>query len=604
MKITQCVGLLCLSWFVLLALAGQTRARADVFPQTGYRLDDGHGFLSYWQQHGGLAQFGYPITAEYSEHNTSDGEDYIVQWFERARFEYHPEAPPQYRVLLGLLGHALVDARIAAGETPFMRVAATLNVRGRRYFGETGHTLGSGFRDYWEAHGGLAIYGLPLSEEFVEVSPEDGKSYTVQYLERARFEYHPEAPQEYRVLLGLLGKQARLLMPVAAVNDQQMALAVPPQFAQGIFATPRTFMLPPGYHISVFANNVIGARLMAVAPNGDVFVGSNPPGNIYVLPDRARTGAASDIRLYATKLNGPHSLAFNDNYLYVAELGRVLRYAYVTGDLAPRGQPEVVVPNLPTGGQHVTRTILFAPDSDANGTPIRNTWKMYISVGSTCDICEETDPQRATVLQYNPDGSDGKIFARGLRNAVGLARNPLTDHIWASGNERNTLGEENPPDYLVRLKAGINLGWPYCYTDIRGVWQPDPDVGVERSAGCDADDLTHPNVLLGGHSAPLGLTFIDAAFGAWSEPMRGGIVVAQHGTGGDIRQQKIGYNVIFQGVDTDGRTIGGTQEFAGGWLNPDGTYWGRPVGVIFGADAALYISDDIANAVYRVTYTG
>jgi hypothetical protein len=163
-------------------------------------------FKTYWEQHGGLSQFGYPWTETFREVNPSDGKVYLVQYFERNRFEYHPEnAGTPYEVLLGLLGNQLTAQRQAAGEGAFKHFADA-HYPGGTYFAETGHNLRNSFKTYWEAHGGLSLYGFPISEEFEEVNPDDGKTYVVQYFERNRFEYHPEnRGTAYEVELGLLG---------------------------------------------------------------------------------------------------------------------------------------------------------------------------------------------------------------------------------------------------------------------------------------------------------------------------------------------------------------------------------------------------------------
>ncbi len=173
-------------------------------PETAHNLTG--AFRAYWQQNGGLAQFGFPRTEPFREVNASDGKLYTVQYFERNRFEYHPENKgTPFEVQLGLLGNQLTDKRRSADETAFKKTG-NRNLSGGVYFEQTGHNLTDGFKAYWEANGGLAIYGYPISEEFDEVNPEDGKTYTVQYFERNRFEYHPENKgNRYEVLLGLLG---------------------------------------------------------------------------------------------------------------------------------------------------------------------------------------------------------------------------------------------------------------------------------------------------------------------------------------------------------------------------------------------------------------
>ncbi|HEU5087669.1 MAG TPA: hypothetical protein VFT99_09495, partial [Roseiflexaceae bacterium] len=174
------------------------------FEQTGHSLRG--AFDAYWRTYGGLAQFGYPITEEFRERNPDDGREYVVQYFERARFEYHPElAGTRYEVLLGLLGNTTTANRRA--EAPFVRTGPN-NRPGARYYDATGHNLAPEFVSRWDGTGGLAVYGYPISEAFYEVSPTDGKTYLVQYFERNRFEYHPEnAHTYYEVLLGLLGSE-------------------------------------------------------------------------------------------------------------------------------------------------------------------------------------------------------------------------------------------------------------------------------------------------------------------------------------------------------------------------------------------------------------
>jgi hypothetical protein len=176
------------------------------FPETGHNL--GGAFRAYWQQNGGLAQFGFPRTELFREINPSDGKIYTVQYFERNRFEYHPEHKgTRYEVLLGLLGNQAIEQRQDKSEAAF-KVTENRHYPGGVYFEQTGHNLAAGFKAYWEANGGLAIYGYPISEEFEEINPEDGKTYTVQYFERNRFEYHPENKgTRYEVLLGLLGNK-------------------------------------------------------------------------------------------------------------------------------------------------------------------------------------------------------------------------------------------------------------------------------------------------------------------------------------------------------------------------------------------------------------
>jgi hypothetical protein len=170
------------------------------FPETGHTLRG--GFKQYWNTHGGLEQFGYPISEEYSEVSATDGKEYVTQWFERARMEWHPENQRPYDVLLGLLGREVTQGR--EGEPAFRPVPLPTQP-GALYFRASGHTLAPELARYWQERGGLPVYGYPISEPFVETSKTDGRPYLVQYFERNRLEYHPESAPEYRVLLGLLG---------------------------------------------------------------------------------------------------------------------------------------------------------------------------------------------------------------------------------------------------------------------------------------------------------------------------------------------------------------------------------------------------------------
>ncbi len=580
--------------------ATQTAQAAESvsFPQTGFSLSDEHRFLSYWNAHGGLAQFGYPITAEILEMNPSDHKVYIVQWFERNRFEYHPEyGGTQYEVLLGLLGRQLTIGR--EGEAPFKGVTFP-RTPGTVYFDLTEHTLSGRFKDYWETHGGLPIFGYPITQEFQELNPSDGKLYTVQWFERNRFEYHPEyAGTPSEVLLGLLGNQITggFGYPDAPAASVAVKLSVPDKYKSGPFAQEHTMTLPPGFKLSVFISGLEDPRVMALAPNGDIFVTERRQnkagvGAVKIITDRNRDGIADEAIIYADNLSPyPHGLAFYANYLYIALETKIVRFPYQSGDLSPRGPMETVINDLPAGqagvlSGHQTRTIAFGREG-----------KLYVSIGSSCDNCIETNPYRASIWQFNPDGNGGKPFATGLRNAVALGFDPKTDLLWTAVNGRNSLGDNFPPEQLTPLRPGGNYGWPYCVGTFPP--EPDPQFGAGKADFC-ANQVDRALLTLQPHSAPLGLTFYNAT--QFPEVYRGGLFVVQHGSFPGERSSVYGDGLRF--VSTrPGKLQKGVQEFATGWITADKKgYWGRPVAPMVGADGALYITDDYAGAIYRLSY--
>jgi glucose/arabinose dehydrogenase len=224
--------------------------------------------------------------------------------------------------------------------------------------------------------------------------------------------------------------------------------------------------LPDGFHIAVFADNIDSARMLTFTPGGVLLVSESGEGKVVALPDPKHTGKAAREVDVLSGLNEPHGIAFYQGKLYVAENDKVRRYDWDEATLHATNPTKLA--DLPTGGGHSTRSILF------------HGGKMYISAGSSCNVCIEKDPRRATVMEFNPDGSGQKIFAKGLRNAVGLAENPKTDTVWVTVNGRDWLGDDLPPETIYDLgKDGGDAGWPYCYGDRV------PDPNFTKAAGVD-----------------------------------------------------------------------------------------------------------------------
>jgi len=341
---------------------------------------------------------------------------------------------------------------------------------------------------------------------------------------------------------------------------------------------------PPGFHISVFAENVDSARLMIFSPGGVLLVSESGEGKVVALPDPKHAGKAARTVTVLDGLNEPHGLAFYEGKLYVAENDKVRRYDWDETNL--RASNPRMLTDLPTGGGHSTRSLLF------------HAGKMYVSAGSSCNVCIEKDPRRAAVMEFNPDGSAQKIFAKGLRNAVGLAVNPKTDTVWVTVNGRDWLGDDLPPETIYDLgKDGGDAGWPYCYGDRV------PDSNFTKPEDNRCQSVIEPKVQMQAHSAPLGLAFYEGSM--FPPEYRNNIFVAFHGSWN--RSVPTGYKVVRVKLDDKGLPQGGAEDFITGWLAPGemkkGRWMGRPVGIVFSSDGAMYLSDDAAGVIYRIIYS-
>lgn len=340
--------------------------------------------------------------------------------------------------------------------------------------------------------------------------------------------------------------------------------------------------LPDGFHIAVFAE-VDGPRMLTFTPGGVLLVSASGEGSVAALPDPKRTGKADRVVNVLTGLNEPHGIAFYEGKLYVAENDKVRRYDWDEANL--RATNPQAIADLPTDGGHSTRSLLF------------HGGKMYVSAGSSCNVCIEKDPRRATVMEFNPDGSGQKIFAKGLRNAVGLAVNPRTGTVWVTVNGRDWLGDDLPPETIYDLgKGGVDAGWPYCYGDR----VPDPNFTKPGDNRCQS--VIEPKVQMQAHSAPLGLAFYEGTM--FPPEYRNNIFVAFHGSWN--RSVPTGYKVVRVKLDDKGQPVGGAQDFITGWLAPGetkrGRWMGRPVGIAFAADGSMYLSDDAGGVIYRVAW--
>lgn len=392
----------------------------------------------------------------------------------------------------------------------------------------------------------------------------------------------PQQPSDPPLVVAMEPELPPLAGPLVATPVQVSAAL------GGRFAADRALNLPAGFQASVYAAPGGGPRFMALSPDGHLFVTLMGRGQVVELVDDGSGTASAQTVLDG--LNQPHGIAFDSGFLYVGETNQLVRFPYVDGRVQTDAKA-VIVPNLPTGG-HATRTVNFGPD----GT-------LYVAVGSSCNVCIESNPLRAAITAYAPDGSGQQTFAAGLRNAVGFVFQPGTGDMWATVNGRDNIGQDLglsgdeatrttdnlPPDYVTRVTAGGNYGWPRCYGD----HQLDPKFG--DAAFCAA--TLAPSVELQAHSAPLGLGFYTG--GSFPADYQGDLFVALHGSWN--RSTKTGYKVVRVKFE-HGQPVR-VEDFATGWLDGAGA-WGRPVDAITGPDGALYLSDDSGGVIYRITYGG
>jgi glucose/arabinose dehydrogenase len=387
------------------------------------------------------------------------------------------------------------------------------------------------------------------------------------------------------------------------------SVANPPRIvARRDGALPRA---PEGFVVSLFVSRLDEPRVVRVAPNGDVFVAESGAGRIAVLRAADGAPAAASAATFADGLHRPFGIAFyppgpDPRYVYVAETDRVVRFPYRAGETRAAGPAEVVVPRLPAGGGHWTRDLAFSVDGET----------LFVSVGSGSNAGEDmteapaeglaafisahplgaawgTEEDRADVLAFSPDGGEKGIFATGLRNCSGLTVEPQTGDLWCAVNERDSMGDDTPPDYATRVRPGAFYGWPWFTVD----GHEDPRLEGRRADL--AGSVAMPDVLIQAHSAPLGIAFYDGA--QFPAEYRGDAFVALHGSWN--RAKRTGYKVV-RLIFRDGAPTGVYEDFLVGFVADDASVWARPVDLAVAHDGALLVTDDGGGAVWRVAYQG
>lgn len=371
--------------------------------------------------------------------------------------------------------------------------------------------------------------------------------------------------------------------------------------------------LPAGFAIHLFVEGLDGPRMMAFGPDGALYVTEPGAGKVVRLVDSNHDGRADSRNDAISGLNRPHGLAWRGDTLWIANTDAVVK-AWSTRQDGSLDQQKTVVSGLPAGGRHWTKTIHFPPGDSAY---------FYLATGSSCNVCEENEPLRATISRWTLDGKPagarelmnrtaarrvvhnggryaGAVYAYGLRNSVDFGWEPKSGRMWATHNGSDLLGKSDaastdtiPPEEVVNIiREGGFYGWPYCYDD--GKVSP---LQQGATAALCRDQIA-PALTDSAHAAPLGMAFYTGTL--FPSEYRGDEFIAEHGSWN--RTRPFGYRVIRVHVENGKPTR--LEPFVTGWLGDDGKAWGRPVDIVVGPDGTLYVSDDAGGRIYSVRPAG
>lgn len=399
------------------------------------------------------------------------------------------------------------------------------------------------------------------------------------------------------------------MTPEIDLNLESVPLIVPEKF-KGLVSENLSLNLPPGFSVKVFAvAGLQGPRMMAFNKDGILHVANmkaggadefTPRGNsssqIVALPDRDNDGVADTVIVAAGQLRWANSLAFYKDDMYVADTHQIVKFTDADGDLVYESR-KIFADNIPTAGSpHITRTIVI---DEAKGI-------FYLSVGSSCDVCRESDPERATVLQFNADGTGRRVFATGLRNAIGLDIHPVTGELWATNNGHTEADSSMPPEWIDIVRDGGFYGWPLAfgyqvYIDfgIRGHWRIPP---ITKADSLLVESMQRPVALVDAHVAPMDIHFYPA--GNFPSQYQNAAFVAYRS---GFRGPDPGHKVVAMFVDPDGSNARVGDFLTGFWPSPpdQGNIWGKPVGLASDSEGNLYLSSDwINHLILRVEFQG
>jgi Raf kinase inhibitor-like YbhB/YbcL family protein len=341
---------------------------------------------------------------------------------------------------------------------------------------------------------------------------------------------------------------------------------------------------PPGFTVTPFATGLKNARIIAVAPNGNVYVSRRDQGDVVLLRDADGDGRADGAPEIVVSRAGAHGLAIRDDKLYLVTVKELF-----VADIRPDGRLgplKMLTGDLPDAGQHANRTLAFGPDG-----------MLYLSVGSTCNVCNENNPENATILRITPDGTSRTIFASGLRNTIGFDWQPQTGELWGFDHGIDFLGDEDQPEELNKIEHGKMYGWPHVYAG-GSIYPQSTPIGEISKQDWKAHS-THMVLGYAAHAAPMQLVFYRGT--NFPAEYQGDAFVTMRGSWN--RKVPSGYEIVR--VRFQNGQAKAIEPFVGGFLTDGGkTHIARPVGLAMAKDGALLMADDGNGVIYRVAYTG
>ena len=393
------------------------------------------------------------------------------------------------------------------------------------------------------------------------------------------------------IVSGFAYSQSAELTPVIDIGTQTVAVNVPAKFTNS-FPSGKTLKISSKYNVSVFqAGGLSKPRFLAFSPTGVLHVSDMNAGKVFALPDVNKDGIADTLLEVASGFSGNHDIKFYKGALYVTETTRIWKCTDTDGNGVYETKT-IFINNLGNNGTsgHTTRTIVF--DSINH--------KVYVSVGSSCNVCREDN--RAIIEQYNEDGSGRRVFASGIRNAVGMALHPVTNRLWANNNGSDLQGNEIPPEWIDIVRDNGFYGHPFAYGS--GVWfdfNANPAyqalLPITSVDSAKVAKLLQPAALVRAHSAPMAIEFINHK-GA-STQFQNGFLTALRGSWNTTNPKAFrGYKVIYGHLSSEqDTTVDYVGDFCSGFLTDtvNQTFWGRPVGIAIDNNGKVYISSDDGN---------